>query len=94
MDEFRFAPNTGIMTIVDKAQKDFGVTVPKRMAYRVKTKARHTVMGDHKKQYHRIRDYLQTVIDKNPGSRCIVTTERGPTEEEKEAMERALQEIC
>jgi hypothetical protein len=35
-----------------------------------------------------IRDYLQTVIDKNPGSRCIVTTVTGPTEEQEEAMKR------
>ena len=91
VDEFRSAPNTGIRTIVDKAMKDYGVKVPKRMAYRVRTKARETVMGDHKKQYHRIRDYLQTVIDKNPGSRCIVNTEIGPTEEQKEQMKKGFQ---
>ncbi|KAK1651807.1 hypothetical protein QYE76_069612 [Lolium multiflorum] len=72
----------------DKAKKDFGVSVPKRMAYRAKTKARQMVLGDHKKQYFRIRDYLQTVIDKNPGSRCIVTTVTGPSEEETEAMKQ------
>ena len=91
VDESRSAPNTGIRTIVDKANKDFGVTVPKRMAYRVKTKAIAEVMGDHKKQYFRIRDYLQKVIDKNPGSRCIVTTEIGPIEEQREAIKRGQQ---
>jgi len=91
VDNFRSDPNTGIRSLVDKARKDFGVDVPKRMAYRAKTKAREIVMGDHKKQYYRIRDYLQTVIDKNPGSRCIVTTETGPTEEEKEAIQRVQQ---
>ena len=58
------------------------------MAYRARTKARDMVLGDHKKQYYRIRDYLQTVIDKNPGSRCIVTTVTGPTEKQLEAMKR------
>jgi hypothetical protein len=73
VDKFRSDPNTNITSLQDKAKKDFGVSVPKRMAYRAKTKARQMVLGDHKKQYFRIRDYLQTVIDKNPGSRCIVT---------------------
>jgi hypothetical protein len=88
VDKFRSDPNTNITSLQDKAKKDFGVSVPKRMAYRAKTKARQMVLGDHKKQYFRIRDYLQTVIDKNPGSRCIVTTVTGPTEEETEAMKQ------
>jgi hypothetical protein len=58
------------------------------MAYRAKSKAIDMVLGDHKKQYYRIRDYLQIVIDKNPGSRCIVTTVIGPTEDQVEAMRR------
>jgi hypothetical protein len=68
--------------------KDFGVQVHKRMAYRARTQAIGMVMGDHKKQYYMIRDYLQTIIDKNPGSRCIVTIVTGPTEEQEEAMKR------
>ena len=58
VDNFRSDPNTGIRTIVDKAKKDFGVEVPKRMAYRAKTKAREKVMGDHKRQYRISRYYL------------------------------------
>ncbi|CAM0946298.1 unnamed protein product [Alopecurus aequalis] len=81
-------PNTGISSIIDKAKKDFGVQVNKRMAYRAKNHAREMVLGDHKKQYHRIRDYLHTVIEKNPGSRCIVTTITGPTEAQLEQMKR------
>jgi hypothetical protein len=56
--------------------------------YRARTRARNIVLGDHKKQYHRLRDYLQTVIDRNPGSRCIVT---GPTEDEMEAIKKGQQ---
>jgi hypothetical protein len=44
------------------------------MAYRARKKALKAVIGDDLKQYKRLRDYLQTVIDTNPGSRCIVTT--------------------
>jgi hypothetical protein len=91
VQEFKSDPNTGITSLQDKAKVDFGVDVPKRMAYRARTKAIQMVLGDHKKQYHRIRDYLQTVIDKNPGSRCIVTTVTGPTEEEQEAINRGQQ---
>ena len=61
VDKFKSDPYTVITTLIDKAKKDFGVEVPKRMAYRAKTQARNMVLGDHKKQYHRIRDYLQTI---------------------------------
>lgn len=44
------------------------------MAYRAKRKALQVVLGDNVKHYTRIRDYLQTVIDTNPGSICIFTT--------------------
>lgn len=88
VEKFKSDINTGITTLQDKARKDYGVSVGKRAAYRARTKARQMVLGDHKKQYYRIRDYLQTVIDKNPGSRCIVTTVTGPTEEETEAMKK------
>ena len=90
VDKIRSDPNTNITSIIDTARKDYGVTVHKRMAYRAKIKAREKVLGDHKKQYYRIRDYLQTIIDKNPGSRCIVTTVTGPTPEQVEKMKRGL----
>jgi hypothetical protein len=41
VEKFRSDPNTGIISLVDKAKKDFGVQVPKRMAYRAKTKEEH-----------------------------------------------------
>lgn len=88
VDNYRSDINTGISTVQDQAKKAFGVEVPKRMAYRARTKAREIVLGDHKKQYYRLRDYLQTVIDVNPGSRCIVTTVTGPTEDQIEAMKK------
>ncbi|XP_073355436.1 uncharacterized protein [Aegilops tauschii subsp. strangulata] len=44
------------------------------MAYRARKAAKNVVLGDQKAQYTRIRDYLQAVLDTNPGSRCIVTT--------------------
>jgi hypothetical protein len=59
---------------MDNAKEKIGVEVPKNMAYRARKKALKTVIGDDLKQYKRLRDYLQTVIDTNPGSRCIVTT--------------------
>ena len=50
----------------------------KFMAYRARKKALKIVIGDDLKQYTRLRDYLQTVLDTNPGSRCIVTTKTLP----------------
>jgi hypothetical protein len=87
-DEYKSEITICITSLQDKALKDFGVDVGKRMTYRARTKAIQMVLGDHKNQYFRIRDYLQTVIDKNPGSRCIVTTVTGPTEEQQEAMQK------
>ena len=48
--------------------------MPKRKAYRARRKAFNKVIGDQKKQYTRLRDCLQAILDTNPGSRCIVTT--------------------
>jgi hypothetical protein len=60
-------------------QKDkHGVSVTRTMAYRAKNEAVRVVLGDHVEQYRRIRDYLNTVIQTNPGNRCIVTTRMQP----------------
>ena len=66
--------NTSVDTLIEQAKQKYGVVVPRSKAYRARTKALNIVLGDHETQYKRIRDYLQTVIDTNPGSRCIVTT--------------------
>ena len=71
---FRTDPTTKIETLIDNAKEKYGVKVCKVMAYRARKEALRTVIGDELKQYKRLRDYLQTVIDTNPGSRCIVTT--------------------
>jgi hypothetical protein len=47
------------------------------MAYRTKAHAQRLVLGHHDDQYRRIRDYLQTLLDKNPGSIAVVRTEPG-----------------
>ncbi|KAM0930570.1 hypothetical protein ACQ4PT_000882 [Festuca glaucescens] len=71
---FRSDPNTTIQTVIDSARQHFGVEVPKMMAYRAKWLAIDAVLGDHREQYVRLRDFAQTVVDTNPGSRVIVTT--------------------
>ena len=43
------------------------------MAYRAQKLAIDIVLGEHKKQYARLRDYAQTMMDTNPGSRVKVT---------------------
>ena len=69
-------PNTNVDTIIDNVKQTFGVEVPRSKAYRARKKAFDTVIGDKRAQYRRIRDYLQTILDTNPGSRCIVTTKQ------------------
>lgn len=71
---FRSDPSTSIQTLIDNCQEKYGVDVPKMMAYRAKNLAVEVVLGDHKKQYPRLRDYAQTIMDTNPGSRVVVTT--------------------
>ncbi|XP_044454122.1 uncharacterized protein [Triticum aestivum] len=71
---FRSDVSTSIHTLIDACMEKYGVDVPKAMAYRAKNLAVEAVLGDHRKQYPRLRDYAQTVMDTNPGSRVIVTT--------------------
>ena len=71
---FRFDPNTSILTLIDNCNEKYGVDVPKHMAYRAKNLDVEVVLGEHTKQYPRLRDYAQTIMDTNPGSRVIVTT--------------------
>ncbi|KAM0849442.1 hypothetical protein ACQ4PT_053734 [Festuca glaucescens] len=70
----RIDPNTTVDTLIDNANQKWGVPIPKSKSYRARKIAFSIVMGDQKAQYTRLRDYLQAVIDTNPGSRCIVTT--------------------
>ena len=67
---------TRVDTVSDNAKLQYEVEVLKVMTYRDSRKALKVVIGDDLKQkhYRRLRDYLQTVIDTNPGSRCTVKT--------------------
>ena len=69
----RTDPNTCVDTLMEQAKLKFGVEVPKSKTYRARKKAFDVVIGDQKKQYTGLRDYLQAILDTNPGSRCIVT---------------------
>lgn len=64
--------------LMDQAMREYGVDVSKIKAYMARSKAYEKVLGNHKKQYLRIRDYLQTVINTNLGSRCVVKTLQNP----------------
>jgi hypothetical protein len=70
----RIDPNTCVDTIIENTKLKFGVEVPRSKAYRARKKAFDVVMGDQKAQYTRLRDYLQAILDTNPGSRCVDTT--------------------
>ena len=70
----RSDPRTTVDTLIDNAKTKYGVNVKRCKAYRARKKAFAAVMGDQKAQYTRLGDYLQAVLDTNPGSRCVVTT--------------------
>ena len=54
---FRSDVTTSIHTLIDACMEKYGVDVPKAMAYRAKNLVVEAVLGDHKKQYPRLRDY-------------------------------------
>ena len=66
-------PDMKVKAFIAMVKRDYGVEVSKHMAYRAKNKALENLRW-HQSQYLRIRDYLQTVIHCNPGSRCVVQT--------------------
>ncbi|XP_073352040.1 uncharacterized protein [Aegilops tauschii subsp. strangulata] len=72
--QLRDNPRAGVDAILKRAKTKYGLEVPKTKAYRARSLAIEVVEGDMKGQYTRFRDYLQAVLDTNPGSRCIVTT--------------------
>ncbi|KAE8794337.1 hypothetical protein D1007_30885 [Hordeum vulgare] len=71
---FRSDPSTSIATMIDNCREKYGVDVPTHMAYRAKNLVVEIVLGEHKQQYPRLRDYAQTIMDTNPGIRVVVTT--------------------
>ncbi|KAE8790139.1 hypothetical protein D1007_35656 [Hordeum vulgare] len=71
---FRYDPSTSIATMIENCQEEYGVDVPRHMAYRAKNLGVEAVLGEHKQQYTRLRDYAQTIMVTNPGCRVVVTT--------------------
>ena len=53
----RSDPTTSIHTLSDNCNEKYGVDVPRHMAYRAKNLVVEVVLGEHKKQYPRLRDY-------------------------------------
>jgi hypothetical protein len=75
-DLIRSDPALNITAIMDAVMKEHGIEISKHMAYRAKNKALEAIEGHADRQYLRIKDYLQTVMDKNNGSRCHLATIR------------------
>ena len=71
-------PRAPVDSLIKNSKVKFSVDVSKSVAYRARRKAMKVVQGDQKEQYYRLRDYLQAVLDTNPGSRCVVTTFEDP----------------
>ena len=82
-DLIKSDPAISITALIDAVNKDHGIEISKHMAYRAKNKALEAMEGDKDSQYLRIRDYLHTVMEKNPGSRCHVWTIRPINKPEK-----------
>jgi hypothetical protein len=70
----RMDPRTSIDIVTESAKEKYGIYVGKVMAHIARKTALQVVLGNQVKQYTRIKDYLQVVLDTNPGSKCIVTS--------------------
>uniref|UniRef100_A0A8I6YAR4 Transposase MuDR plant domain-containing protein n=1 Tax=Hordeum vulgare subsp. vulgare TaxID=112509 RepID=A0A8I6YAR4_HORVV len=70
----RADPRARVDALIENNKVNFLVDVSRSVAYRARRKAIKFVQGDQKEQYYRPRDYLQAIIDTNPGSRCIIKT--------------------
>lgn len=65
---FTSDPATSIHTLIDNYREKYGVDVTRHMAYRAKNLVVEAMLGEHKKQYPRLRYYSQTIMDTKPGS--------------------------
>ncbi|XP_066165208.1 uncharacterized protein [Oryza sativa Japonica Group] len=73
-DDFRSDPNWKVEAFMARCLRETCTYISKSKAYRARRKATEKVLGNKEKQYKRIRDYLQTLIDTNPGTTAVVTT--------------------
>jgi hypothetical protein len=73
-DDIRSDPDWKVTGLIDRVKRKYGVEISKQIAYRAQKIAAEKVLGNHKEQYKRIRDYCQTVVDKDPDSHVIVST--------------------
>jgi len=62
----RTDPNTYVDTLIENAKLKYGVELPRSKAYRARMKAYSAVIGHQKKQYTRLRDYLNAILVTNP----------------------------
>nr|XP_040258766.1 nucleoporin GLE1-like [Aegilops tauschii subsp. strangulata] len=77
-EAIRNDPCTTITTIINTAKSKYGVEISTHMAYTAKKAAKNVVLGDQKAEYTRIRDYLQAVLDTNPGlDECFIKLTTG-----------------
>lgn len=82
-NNFRGDPDWKISALIDTTKRNHGVDITPMMAYRARNKAADIVLGNHKQQYVRIRDYLQTVLVLVAQSNRRIF-EEGPTHTEAE----------
>lgn len=77
-DSFRADPNWKLDAFMEVIKRDLNFEITKRMAYGAKANAQDKVLGDQDKQYYRTRDYLQTLLNKNPRSILVLTKMPNP----------------
>lgn len=81
-DQFRVDLAGSLVFFMEAVKRELNFEITKRMTYRAKVYAQEKVFGDQEKQYAKIRDYLQTLLNKNPRSIVVLTTITNPMPEE------------
>lgn len=71
-ENFRSDPDWKISALIDTTKRNHGVDITPMMAYRARNKAADIVLGNHKQQYVRIRDWARHDMDTNCKTDLVV----------------------
>ncbi|KAJ0592089.1 putative MULE transposase domain-containing protein [Helianthus annuus] len=68
-------PEIPVKAVQEQFQRRYELAVSKMKAYRAKIKAKKQVQGDYVTQYARLRDYVNELLNRNPGSTVKIEVE-------------------
>jgi hypothetical protein len=76
VNKFRTRPNYPLEALREDVREKWNVDVSTRQLYMARVKARRQIEGKLREQYHRLRDYCETVRQTNRGNCLFIKVER------------------